>query len=166
MIKAGYISSFSKELKVLTAFFLVTLSIGIYLGIGFVNHTTDGIPNGVVENYNGNENNEAAETMKFKKSEHEMYNILHTHFLSLSVIFFILGFLTFGTQIHPTLRIFLMIEPLISVLLTFGGIYLVWFGLEWMSYVVMFSGILMTASYTVAVLVVFKALFSTTKLNQ
>ena len=34
-----------------------------------------------------------AEVMKFKKSEYEILNILHTHILSISVIFFLLGIL-------------------------------------------------------------------------
>ncbi|MBL4707246.1 MAG: hypothetical protein JKY48_02240 [Flavobacteriales bacterium] len=160
MLKAGYLSSFSTELKALTVFFLITLSIGFYLGLGFVNHTTENKAQGIIENYNGNEQDEAAETMKFKKSEHEMYNILHTHFLSLSLIFFILGLLTYGTSINSKLRKFLMIEPLISVILTFGGIYFIWTGLEWMTYVVMFSGMLMTLSYTVAAFLILNALFS------
>ena len=158
MFKPGYISSFSKELKVLTAFFLITLSIGFYLGLVFVDHTTESKPQGIIENYNGNENDETAETMKFKKSEHEMYNILHTHFLSLSVIFFILGLLTYGTSINSTFRKFLIIEPLISVILTFGGIYFLWLGFEWMSYVVVISGFLMTLSYTLAIFMIFKSL--------
>jgi hypothetical protein len=158
VLRAGYIASFPKELKVLTAFFLITLSIGFYLGLGFVNETTENKSQGIIENYNGNENDVEAETMKFKKSEHEMYNILHTHFLSLSIIFFILGVLTCGTSINSALRKFLMIEPLVSVMLTFGGIYFVWLGFEWMSYIVMLSGILMTVSYTLAVVLVFREL--------
>ena len=158
MIKVGYLTYFPNELKLLTAFFLVALSTGFYLGLGFVNETTDNKAQGIIENYNGNENDLDAETMKFKKSKHEMYNILHTHFLSLSVIFFILGLLTYGTSINPTLRKFLMIEPLVSVLLTFGGIYFLWLGFEWMAYLIMVSGILMTVSYTLAVVLVLKEL--------
>ena len=157
-MKAGYIASLPKELKLLTALFLMVLSIGFYLGLGFVNHTTNNQAHGIVENYNGNENDVEAETMKFKKSEHEIYNILHTHFLSLSIIFFILGLLTYGTSIHSALRKFLMIEPMVSVLLTFGGIYFLWLDFEWMAYLVMFSGALMTFSYTVAVLAIVREL--------
>lgn len=163
MTKPGYLSSLSGELKTLVFFFLITLSIGFYLGISFVNNTTDNKPHGIVENYNGNESNEAAETMKFKKSEHEIYNILHTHFLSLSVIFLILGILTYGTSIRPVLRRFLMLEPMVSVLLTFGGIYFVWLGYEWMSFVVMASGILMTLSYTGAILAIVRELVKSRK---
>lgn len=123
-------------------------------------HTTNAKPQGIVENYNGNEENLEAEEMKFKKSEHEMLNILHTHFLSLSVIFFILGLLNYGVPMNKWFRQFLMVEPLISVLLTFGGIYLIWQGIEWMVYLVMFSGFLMTISFGLSILMIFRALFN------
>lgn len=48
-----------------------------------------------------------------------------------------------------------MIEPLLSVLFTFGGIYLLWLGITWMKYVVLFSGALMTLSYGLVVLLIF-----------
>lgn len=130
------------------------------MGLSFVNHTTDTEAKGIIENYNGNESNLEAEEMKFKKSEHEMLNILHTHFLSLSLIFFILGLLTYGVNLNAGFRKFLMLEPLVSVLLTFGGIYCLWQGWEWMVYVVMLSGGLMTLSYALAVILILKALFS------
>ncbi|MFD2432292.1 hypothetical protein ACFSO9_01315 [Mesonia maritima] len=51
-----------------------------------------------------------------------------------------------------------MIEPLFSVLLTFGGIYFMWQGFHWMRYIVIFSGILMTLSFTLSVLLIFSQL--------
>jgi|SRR5690554_7856329 len=158
MLKAAYIPSLSKDLKILIGLFLIVLSIGFYLGLGFVNHTTENNPKGIIENYNGNDMDENADIMKFRKSKHEIYNILHTHFLSLSSIFFILGLLTFGVPMKPSLRKFLMIEPTLSVLMTFGGIYFLWIGIEWMVYLVIFSGVLMTASYTLAVTLILIAL--------
>ncbi|MFW2347565.1 MAG: hypothetical protein ACN4EF_03300, partial [Wenyingzhuangia sp.] len=53
-----------------------------------------------------------------------------------------------------TVKKFLMIEPLLSVLVTFTGIYLLWTGVLWMKYIVMFSGILMTASFSASILIV------------
>lgn len=154
MIPSDYISQLPKPLKALVSIFLVVLSIGYFSGLAFVNNTTTSTSQGIVENYNGNEDNEEAEEMKFKKSDHEMLNIIHTHILSMSLIFFILGVLTYGTSIHPTLKSFLMIEPLISVLLTFGGIYLIWMDIQWMSYIVMLSGGLMTFSFVASVMVI------------
>ena len=154
MIAENYISRLPGSIKVLISVFLLVLSVGYFSGLAFVNQSTSMNSQGVVENYNGNEKNEAAEKMKFKKSGHEMLNIVHTHILSMAIIFFILGGLVFGTSIHPKLKSILMIEPLLSVLVTFGGIYLIWMGEEWMSYVVMVSGALMTISFVGSVGVV------------
>jgi hypothetical protein len=158
MIKAGYLAFLPGEIRALIALFLLGLSIGFYTGLGFVKHTTEASPQGIVENYKGNENNEMADTMKFKKSEHEMLSILHTHLLSLSLVFFILGLLSYGVPMNRSLRKFLMLEPLLSVVLTFGGIYYLWEGLHWMVYLVMFSGFLMTLSYSLAVVAIFRTL--------
>jgi len=153
------ISDLDYKLKWLIGIFLVVLSIGFYTGISFVDHTTSMQPKGIEENYLGNEDNEAAEEMKFMKSEYEMKSILHTHFLSLSVVFLIIGFFVFGCEMPYRLKSFLMIEPMLSVLFTFGGIYLVWKGLPYISYIVMISGILMTISYSLSIVLIVKALF-------
>ncbi|MGY8947079.1 MAG: hypothetical protein ACKVJM_01695, partial [Flavobacteriales bacterium] len=57
------------------------------------------------------------------------------------------------------LKLFLTVEPFISVLLTFGSIYMLWLGYSIFSYVVIFSGILMTLSYVAGVYIVSKDLF-------
>ena len=51
-----------------------------------------------------------------------------------------------------------MIEPLLSVLVTFGGIYLIWLDIDWMSYVVMVSGGLMTLSFVGSVIAILSSL--------
>ena len=48
--------------------------------------------------------------------------------------------------------------PFVSILLTFGGLYLIWLGVEWFRYVVIFSGIAMTLAYSAAVIIIFKHL--------
>ena len=146
-------------LRWLTFVFLLVLSVGYFTGLAFVEHTTEMTGSGIVENYNGNEDNPEAETMKFKKAERDMLNIVHAHILSLSLIFFVLAFLVYLCEVREKLKNFLMVEPMISVLVTFGGIYLIWLGVEWMSVVVMISGFLMTLSYAVSILVIFKELF-------
>ncbi|PZD79480.1 hypothetical protein [Mesonia sp. K7] len=155
----GRISELPKEVKLLIGAFLIVLSVGYFTGLTFVGETTENSLKGIEENYLGNEEDIAVEVMKFKKPEREMLTIIHTHILSMSVIFFLLGALVSLTSIKPWVKKFLMIEPLASVLLTFGGIYLMWSGLLWMKYVVMLSGLLMTLSYTISVMVVFFQLF-------
>jgi hypothetical protein len=159
MIISQFLKDQSKEVKHLISAFLIVLSIGYFTGITFVDDTTDQSPTGIEENYLGNENDEAANEMKFKKSKQEILNIVHTHMLSISVIFFLTGILVSKTLVNSKLRKILMIEPFLSILLTFGGIYLLWSGIIWMKYVVMVSGIAMTFAFVGALIVIFKSMY-------
>jgi len=139
--------------------FVLVLSVGFYTGLLFVTQTSSTSPAGIEENYLGNEEIENAEVMKFKKSPREMLTIIHTHILSMSLIFFLLGALVWLTRLPQGLKLFLTIEPFLSVLLTFGGIYGLWTGIHWLKYVVVFSGILMTVTFLISsIIVVFQAL--------
>ncbi len=154
----GLIYKLSQEIKSLITAFIIVLSIGFYSGLLFVNETSSASPIGIQENYLGNENNEEAIVMKFKKSEREMLSIVHSHILSMSMIFFFVGLLVSITSLKKPLKTFLMIEPFFSVLFTFGGMHLLWKGVLWMKYVVMFSGLLMTLSFTAAIIIILKEL--------
>lgn len=150
----GLLGTFPSEIKLFIGAFVVILSIGFYTGLMFVNETTGAKPAGITENYLGNEEDEDAEVMKFKKSKREMLTTVHTHILSMSFIFFLLGGLVWLTKLPKKLKLFLTIEPFLSVLLTFGGIYLLWSGLLWMKYIIMISGALMTLTFTLSALVI------------
>ena len=65
-----------------------------------------------------------------------------------------MGVLVWLTTLHKNWKLFLTIEPFVSVILTFGGIYLLWTGILWMKYIVIFSGMLMTATFTASSLIV------------
>ncbi|MFT5216218.1 MAG: hypothetical protein ACI83H_001339 [Glaciecola sp.] len=158
----GLIYSLTKELRWLIGAFIIVLSIGFYSGLLFVGETSSANPNGIEEQYLGNEADEGAMVMKFKKSEQEMLTLVHNHILSMSIIFFLVGLILSITKLNKKLKLFLMIEPFISVILTFGGLYLLWEGMIWVKYIVMFSGILMTLTFSVSVLVI---LFQVTKKN-
>ena len=150
----GSLHRLAPNLKWFIAIFLVVLSVGYGTGLTFVNETSGMSTKGIEENYVGNEDDEDAQEMKFEKSEREMLNIIHTHILSTSLIFLVLGFLVSLTSLPRWLKKFLMIEPLLSVLCTFGGIYLLWKGVSWFTYVVMLSGMLMTLSFVLSVILV------------
>lgn len=158
----GLIYSLTKELRWLIGAFIIVLSIGFYSGLLFVGETSSANPNGIEEQYLGNEADEGAMVMKFKKSEQEMLTLVHNHILSMSIISFLVGLILSITKLNKKLKLFLMIEPFISVILTFGGLYLLWKGMIWVKYIVMFSGILMTLTFSVSVLVI---LFQVTKKN-
>ena len=158
MIEEYSLRNFSPSFKCFIAAFIIILGVGFFTGIFFVGQTESSTPKGVVENYNGNEDLIDVEIMKFKKGSREMLTIIHTHILSLSFIFFFLGILVWGTEVSILWKSILTIEPFISVLTTFGGIYLIWLDYHFMSYVVMISGFLMTLSFSVGVVLVIKSL--------
>ena len=155
----GLIITLPKEIKLLIGAFVILLSIGFYTGLLFVGETSSANPNGIEEHYLGNEDDENAEVMRFKKSDQEMLTLVHNHILSMSIIFFLVGGLVSITKLNRKLKLFLIIEPFVSVLLTFGGLYLLWIGVHWMKYVVMFSGFLMTITFTTSTVIIFKQLF-------
>ena len=144
----GVLTTFPKEIRVFIASFVIILSVGFFTGLLFIRETESTTPAGIEENYMGNEDDEAAEVMKFKKGDREMLTIVHTHILSMSMIFFLLGGLVWMTDCSKKWKLFLTIEPFLSVILTFGGIYLMWKGISWFKYIVIFSGILMTLTFT------------------
>jgi hypothetical protein len=156
----GLIHRLPKELKYLIFAFVTALSIGFYGGLSLVNNTTNMKPKGVEINYLGNENDENAVSMKFKKSERELLTIIHNHILSMSVIFFLVSLILAITSINKKVKYVLMTEPFISVILTFGGIYLLWNGILWFKYIIIFSGILMTLSFTIAIILIMQQLFT------
>lgn len=157
----GLIHQFPKEIKALIMVFIVVLSIGFLGGLTFVNNTTSMNVSEIETHYLGNENDENAEIMKFKKNEREILTVVHGHILSMSVIFFLLSLILATTSINKKLKYFLMIEPFLSIVLTFGGIYLLWSGITWFKYIVIISGIFMTFSFVVATLsIAYQILFS------
>ena len=148
-----------KEVKAVLVAFVITLSVGFYGGLSFVRSTTSMSLTGIETHYLGNENDEEAEIMKFKKSKGEILTVVHNHILSLSVIFLLLSLILSTTSINKKLKHFLMIEPFFSLIFTFGGIYLLWSGIIWFKYIVIFSGTLMVLSFSIATLAILKEIF-------
>ena len=96
----GLIHQFPKEIKALILIFVSVLSIGFLGGLSFVNNTTTMNTAEIETHYLGNENDEDAAIMKFKKNESEILTFVHGHILSLSVIFFLLSLLLATTSIN------------------------------------------------------------------
>ena len=159
MILNGRIETFPKELKLLITAFIIVLSVGFYTGLLFVSESYSNSPNGIEEQYLGNEEDLDAKVMKFKKNEQQMLTLVHGHILSMSIIFFLTGLILVTTRLNLKLKLLLLIEPFISIILTFGGLYLLWKGILWMKYVVMISGTLMTLTFVASTLIIMTQLF-------
>ena len=162
----GSLQTLPKDVKLLIGVFIIVLSIGFYTGLLFVGETSSVNPNGIEEQYLGNEADEDAGIMKFKKSDKEMLALVHNHVLSMAIIFFLVGLILYTTKLNKKLKLFLMIEPFISVILTFGGLYLLWKGMIWMKYIVIFSGSLMVLCYTISVIIILKQLLQNKELPE
>ncbi len=154
----GLLSKLPQEIKTFLLIFLVTLSFGYIAGVVYISKTSGVSPNEVEEQYRGNEDNEDAEEMKFKKSERAILTLVHGHVITFSLIFLVLGGLFFLTSYPLSLKKVLAFEPLISTVTTFGGVWLMWYGLTWMKYVVMISGTLMHLSFGTLVFLIAKDL--------
>lgn len=154
----GLIYSLPKQVKIFCTAFIVALSIGYYSGLLFVSSTTENTPKGIEENYLGNEDDTETDTLKFKKGKREMLTTFHTHVLSISFIFFLQGCILLLTAIPKKLKTFLLVEPFVSVITTFGFIYVLWLGNLWAKYIVIISGFLMTFCFTLSTLIILKQL--------
>lgn len=160
MVLHGKIHSLPGQAKALIGAFIITLSFGYYTGLRFVMENTSNTTKGIEEQYLGNESDENAEEMKFKKSEKEIITMVHNHVVGMSMIFLALGSIMLITSINKKIKKILIIEPFLSIIFTFGGIWLMWSGVLWMKYIVMLSGILLTLSYTFSVILIGSQLFS------
>lgn len=150
----GRIRELGGEARWLIAIYLLVTSTGFLSALRFVERTTGGEPQGIEENYLGNEDDLEAEELKFEKSEKQILNIVHTHMLGMGMLFFILAILVALTPIGGLIRKLLLFEPLLSVFFTFAGIYFLFQKILWMKYVILISGLLMTASYIASFLLI------------
>ena len=73
----GLIYSFSNELKLLIGAFIIVLSIGFFTGLLFVGETSSANPNGIEEQYLGNEYDEDADTKWCPSQESRTLSPVH-----------------------------------------------------------------------------------------
>ena len=151
--------SLAKDLKILVFLFLVTLLFGYGASFILVLDQTGLSPAGIEENYNGNEDNEEAETIKFKKSKFEMLTSIHSHVFTLGLIFLTTGFMVYFTGLPGKMKIFLMAEPLISLMVTFASLIFLWQGHLIFKYLVYLSGALMHSTFVITLLLLIRELY-------
>ena len=114
-----------EKVRYFFAAFLLVLTIGVSIGLVYVNRTTAMTADGTTEHYAGSTlRNELDIPDKYPKEIEGMLLTTHTHLISFSFIFFFLGALFYMNSIVTAgWKTFLMIEPFVSVLGTFGSIW-------------------------------------------
>ena len=148
----------SKSLRHTLTVFLLALSFGYFSGLDLLKHTTDFKVAGVEQNVLGNEIDEQAEELHFKMSERALQGLIHSHVISLGMLFLMLSIIMYFSSYTEGVKYFLMIEPMVSLVVTFGGLWLLWLGFSWMKYIIMCSGILMHLSLMAIILLLLKDL--------
>lgn len=136
--------------------FVLVLSFGYAVGLVYLSKSSGVSPTSVEQNYLGNDSDLDAEEMKFKMPEKAVLTLVHGHVISFSLIFFSLGGLLMCSSQKVWVKNLFAIEPLVSTVTTFGGIWLMWWGVVWMKYVVILSGTLMHISFVVMVVLVLR----------
>jgi len=134
--------TWSRPLRLLTLAFVVVVALGYAVGLAFIVHNTAVSPSGIVDHYRGNE-----DRMKFGKSTGEMLEIVHNHLLGMGMLFFAVGLLYIAADTPPPWKTLIPVETLLTLLSTFGGLWLIREGLAWANWLVFPSSFLMLAGY-------------------
>ena len=139
----------SAKIKLLLFFTVLNLTFGVSIGLYYVSNTTQLSPAGTTEHFGGSEiDTEFDIPEKYPKPVSELLITTHNHILSLTLIFLVIGgIFYFNSTITGGLKTFLIGEPFISILTTFGGIWLIRFVHPGFVYLVIPSSILMYSCY-------------------
>lgn len=138
-----------RKVKLFLSAFLVLMTIGVTVGLVYVNLTTRMTGQGTTEHYAGSEMKDEMDILeKYPKEFESMLLTTHTHLISFAFIFFFLGATFYmNSTITGGWKTFLMIEPFVSVLGTFGSIWGIRYGSDIWSMAIMVFGVLTYVSY-------------------
>lgn len=172
------------EYRLFAGLVMLVLAVGYLHAVGYVYLTTRMGPRGIEERYRGttkqvspasNASSEEAELaspntsttgsvtgeMQYEKSLAEMLNIIHTHVLTMTLIFSLSGLITFMTRsIPPGLRKFAIVEPFFGILATFAGIWATRYLHPAFSWLVSVSGAFMAFAFFVQCYAVLREMLS------
>ncbi len=145
------LKSLSNSLKKFIAVYIIVVSIGVGIGLTFLHHTTSFSPKGTIERFNGDKLNDDSDfevQVNYSKPISEMLITTHNHVLGLAFIFFSIGIIFyFNTVINGKWKLFIMIEPLISIIISFGSIWLMRYVQEEFVYLAVISASIMYLSF-------------------
>ena len=135
------LKSLDKNIKKLIIYYLITLGVGFSLGIVYVYLNSEFSSSGMTEQYLGSEdewNFKPAKTLK------DLVSHTHEHITMFSLIFVSIGFIfSFNSTIKGFWKSFLILEPFVSIILTFGGFFIIRYMSVKFSYIIIISSTLM-----------------------
>ncbi len=153
------------NLKTFLLVFIIVLTFGFSTGLAFIYHRTSMTPEGTITNIKGSDTalteDEFDIPEEYAKPITEMLLTTHTHILSFSLIFFIVGLIFYNnTIISGFWKILIMIVPLVSVFFAFSSIWAIRYISEKFVYLSITTGILeYSAFYTMIGTVLYELKF-------
>ncbi|MEE8336230.1 MAG: hypothetical protein V3S48_07330 [Candidatus Neomarinimicrobiota bacterium] len=157
------LSLWPRPMKYLVSVFMLVLTIGVTTGLVYVSQTTGFRPGGAEEHYRGSPANDDFDIQeKYEKSFENMLLTTHSHIISFSIVFFILGILLYFTSTFSEgWKRFFMIEPLVSTFVTFGSLWALRYLHSSLSILTLISSLLMYVSfYIMAGVIFYESMFS------
>ena len=156
------LQNLEREVKLFLAVFLTVLTIGVTVGLFYVYTTTTITTAGIADHYAGSEIKDEFDIPEdYPKPFSELLLTTHNHVITFSIIFFIIGSLFYyNSTIVGKWKLILIIEPLISTLLTFGSLW----GIRYLSksfvWLTVGSSLLLYVSfYIMAIILLYELLF-------
>ena len=144
----------SSEIKIALSGFLVIIAIGIFTGLLYINYTTEMSILGTLEEYKGSDVSNFDIPEKFPKEYESMLLITHQHIVSFAFISFILGLIfNFNSLINNRFKKFLIIEPYISIFITFSSMWLMRYFNNNFVYLLIISSTIMYICWYIMILV-------------
>lgn len=140
-------------MKTLLACFLIVLGIGVSLGILYIYLTTSMSLEGTEIRYAGDLVDDGFDSdidvvENYPKSFTELVSHTHQHVIQFSFIFFLTALIFERSSIiSGNIKKFLMIEGFTSIILTFGGFFLIRFLSRDFSYLVILSSTIMYLTF-------------------
>ncbi len=147
--------------RILTAM-LITLAIGVTLGLLVVFVTTTGLPSGITVHYQG-DNPDDVDLIpdKYPMPVKELLITTHNHILSFTFIFGFLGLLIqLSNKLNAKQKQLLGIEPFISIILTFGSMWGIRFLSGYFVWIMLLSSALMYVSFFIMITLILWELVS------
>ena len=154
--------------KYFLALFLLTISIGITIGLFYVYLTTDLNNQGIVEQFNGSAVQGNDIPVKFEKPLENMILTTHNHINTFSIITLLIGIIFyFNSIVSGKIKLFFILEPFISILLTFSSMWMMRYFHENFVYLVIISAVLMyTFWYLMIFISMYELIFKKSSKNQ
>ena len=155
------LKTIDKNLKKLLIYYLVTLGIGFSLGVLYVYLNSEFSSSGMIEQYVGNNDDWAP---KLPKTLQDLVSHTHEHITMFAIIFLSLGLIfLYNNTIKGFWKRFLMLEPFLSIIITFGGFFVIRYMATSFSYIIVISSLIM---YICFYIMLFVCLYELIVLNK